>query len=132
MGWLSKLFDPGKGSRDAAGRAGEAGVIKGFNFSGPGGIGGGFNFNKGIGSASTSLGAFENPFQQLIASGMAGTSGAGMDALTGTAGAVTDRLGQPLNVQQMSGQGDYNMLGGLMGNAAGIAQKDPFELGATI
>lgn len=132
MGLLDKLFDPGKKYRDAAGNYANQGVIKGFNFSGPGGIGGNFNFAGGRGRGSSDLGAFGPVFEQLLAQGAGGIGGGGVtDELRGLAGGTIDRLGS-MNVDQISGQQDYDTLGGIMQSSASLAQKDPFELGATI
>ena len=125
MGLLDKLFDPGKASRERAGALADQGLIKGFNFSGPGGIGGSFGFGGGTGGGTA-------VFDQLLASSGGQIGGGGVtDELRGLAGSSIDRLGT-MNVDQISGRPDFDTLGDILQSSAATAQKDPFELGATI
>ena len=131
---MSSVFDPGKDDRERASAFGQQGIIEGFNFSGPGGLGGSFAFNEGRGGAQSSLGSFEpllQMLQQLGLSGGAQAEGGLPSALTELGGQTQDRLGE-INVNQLTNESNFAGLGDVFQSALGTAQADPFDLGEDI
>ena len=133
MGFLSKLFDPGKGNRDAAGRLIDSAQVTGGSASGPGGIGAGFNFDaSGRGSINSSLGSFDPFLSALQAQAGAGFnfgSGGLPSFLTGAFDSSTAALQAP-NLQSFGNVGGASALQGILQNSAGLASANPFALGA--
>ena len=125
MGFLSKLFDPGKEDRDAATKKANEGIITGGSATGPGGLSLGFDFSGGKTSVNSSLGDFGPLLQQLIGGAGAGFGQAGqqnpLGDLTGSGS-----LAQGDNAAQLEG------LKQLFQSSLGSAQADPFDLGAGI
>ncbi|KKL97106.1 hypothetical protein LCGC14_1837820 [marine sediment metagenome] len=131
---MSSVFDPGKGDREAASRLGQQGIIEGFDFSGPGGLGGSFNFEGGQSSSQTSLGSFEPLMQMLQQLGMSGASqaeGGLPPELMALGGQTNERLGQ-MDVSQLTNESNFAGLGDIFQSALGTAQADPFDLGEDI
>ena len=134
MGFLDSVFDPGKDNRNKASKLAKQGLIKGGGFTGPGGIGGSFDFTDGVGTSNFDLGSFESSlasFQGLTQSGLASAGGGLPQSLIDRGGATNERLGQQ-NVSQLQNTSDFQGLGNIFQSAAQTAGADPFELGAGI
>jgi len=132
---MSSIFDPGRDDRNAASAQAQQGVITGSNFSGPGGLGGSFDFSGGVGSSSSSLGSFQSLFDQ-----MQGMSGQGFQQAMGGLPQGFQQLGQDTiaGLQGINGPGsqgnmaNFTGFGDVFANAQQTATADPFELGSTI
>lgn len=129
------LFDPGKSARKRASALSNAGIIKGVNFSGPGGIGGSSTFAGGTGTSNFSLGAFQNSFDNLQ-----GLSAAGLSQAQGDLPPELQQLGQNTigaiggnnTFNRMQNQEDFAGLGQVFQGSLATASADPFDLGSTI
>lgn len=133
MGFLSSIFDPGKGDRDAAAAQAKEGIITGSSFTGPGGISGGFDFSGGKGSSTGSLGSFQGAldgFQGLTQAGLAQAQGGLPPELQALGQGTIDQLGGDVN--QLTNEGNFAGLGDIFQSSLKTAQADPFELGAGV
>lgn len=134
MGFLSKIFDPGKGDRKRAKKLLDESVLRGGDISGPGGIGAGFSFDEGgAGTSQLSLGSFQQflpQFQNLAGQGFE-QAGAGIPGLESLGQRTQDRLGN-IDVQRFQNQQDFQGLGDIFQSSLATAQADPFDLGAGI
>ncbi len=133
MGFLSKIFDPGKGDRKKGKKLAGESVLRGGELEGPGGIGAGFSFDPktGEGTSQLSLGSFAGAlpqFQQLATQGFE-QAGAGIPGLEALGQRTQDRLGN-IDIQRLQNQGDFQGLGQIFQQAQGVAGADPFDLGA--
>lgn len=133
MGFLSKIFDPGKSDRKKGKKLAGESVLRGGELTGPGGIGAGFAFDPktGAGTSQLSLGSFAGAlpqFQQLATQGFQ-QAGAGIPGLEALGQRTQDRLGN-IDVQRLQNQGDFQGLGQIFQQAQSIAGADPFDLGA--
>ena len=134
MGFLSDVFDPGRGDRDRAAGLADEGIIRGGNFSGPGGIGGSFDFSGGKGTSSSSLGSFQSSlegFQSLTASGINQAQGGLPPELSELAGNTIGELGE-FDISQLTNEQDFAGLGSIFQNSVGVANSDPFALGSEV
>ena len=134
MGFLDSLFDPGKEDREAAARLAQQAVITGGNFSGPGGIGGSFDFSGGQGGMNLGLGSFQGALDQL--QGLSGSllsqaQGGLPSELQQLGQGAIDRLGN-IDVNRLQNQSDFNQLGQLFGSAAATAGRDVFDMGSEV
>ena len=134
MGFLDSLFDPGKEDREAAARLAQQAVITGGNFSGPGGIGGSFDFSGGQGGMNLGLGSFQGALDQLQ-----GLSGSLLSQAQGGLPSELQQLGQGtigrlgnIDVNRLQNQSDFNQLGQLFGSAAATAGRDVFDMGSEV
>lgn len=130
MGFLSKLFDPGRGDRRAASEAAKRGRFAGTQMFGPLGISGGFENRDGRVFGSGSIGEFEPIARQLVASAGGGPAMdmSFMDPIF--SGAMND-LGDP-RLQSAQNRGQMRGLGHLFQSSLGTAMADPFDLGAGV
>ena len=109
MSFLTSIFNPGDKYLGRAQRHLKRAAFQGGNITGPGGIGGGFNFDaNGTLSSNMSLGDFAPYLQQLLT-----TAGGGLNAAQG-------------NTQQ------YADLGSIFQNALSTANADPFAIGSMV
>jgi len=128
------LFDPGKGARKRAAALAQQGIIKGGSFSGPGGIGGSFNFSGGQGSSNFNLGSFQSSLEGLqgLSERSLAQAGGGLSrGFTDNASNTQSILGQS-NFNRLGNESDFNALGQTFQNASQTANADPFDLGSTI
>lgn len=131
---MSSVFDPGKKDRDAAAALGQQGIIRGGNFSGPGGISGGFDFSGGRGSMTSSLGSFGPLLEQMqgLSGGFFDQAQSGLpQELRDLGDSTISRLGET-DVSRLQNQSDFQGLGSIFQGAAATAQKDPFDLGSEV
>lgn len=128
------LFDPGKGARKRAAALAQQGIIKGGGFSGPGGISGSFDFQKGVGTSNFNLGSFQSSLEGLQRLSQQGLDQAGRGLppeLQALGQGTIDSLGQN-QFNRLGNESDFNALGGVFQNSLQTAQADPFDLGSTI
>ncbi len=127
---MSSIFDPGKKDRKAAANLAQQGVMNSGWIGGSGGVGAGFNFQDGHTQIKTKMGRFEKPMNMLIKKAMdAGTLPPEFMALGGD---VMAGLAAPMDVTQMKGMGDMQVLGDIFRQSADMAGKDPMDLGMEI
>lgn len=134
MGFLSDIFDPGRKDRKAAAALAKKGIIEGTSVSGPGGISAGFDFTNNRGALRSSLGSWAPMLEAMQGGAMSAFSQAaqGLDPrFQGAADNTVDRLGQ-INVNRLSNETDFNMLGDLFRSNAAFAQRDVFDVGDEI
>jgi hypothetical protein len=134
MGFLDKLFDPGKKDRRAGQQAAADATFTGGSTTGPGGITSGFDFSGKRGTTQFGLGSFDPLLQGLQQAGAAGLS--------------QSQAGLPPHLQALfaSAQEDlatphlaHTDLGSTMGglqqlfqSQLGTATADPFALGSSV
>ena len=129
---MSSIFGGGGSSdRRRAKRKANDAVFTGGSFSGPGGIGGGFDFSDNQASFNSDLGALGPLFEQLL-----GVSQAGLSQATGGLPPELTALFQG-GIDQLGGisnpnTADFEGLGSIFQNSLGVANADPFELGGGV
>jgi len=131
---MSSVFDPGKDDRDKASKKADDAVIKGGSFSGPGGIGGGFNFKDGVASGNMELGTFQSSmdgFQALTQKGF-NQAGQGLPPELQALGQQTiGKIGAG-SVNRFQNQAGFEGLGQMFQKSLQTANADPFELGSAV
>ena len=131
---MSSVFDPGKEDREAARIKGDAGIIKGGAFSGPGGLSGDFNFAGGRGASNFGLGSFQNQldmFQQMSAAGGAQAQAGLPPELRALGENTIGQLGTG-QFDRFINESNFNALGDIFNESSSLAMSDPFELGAGV
>jgi len=129
---MSSIFGGGGSSdRRRAKRKANDAVFTGGSFSGPGGIGGGFDFSDNQASFNSDLGALGPLFEQLL-----GVSQAGLSQATGGLPPELTALFQG-GIDQLGGisnpnTADFEGLGSIFQNSLGVANADPFQLGGGV
>jgi hypothetical protein len=131
MGFLDKLFDPGKKDRRRGQQAADEARFTGGQVTGPGGITAGFDFSGKTGTTQFGLGSFDPLLQSLQAQGRRSLSQVDqglpphLQALFASAqeDLATPELAHPDFSRQMSG------LQQLFASQLGTATADPFALG---
>lgn len=132
---MSSLFDPGKDDRNAAAAAAQKGVITGSSFSGPGGLGGNFDFSNGHGSFSGELGAFQSSMDNMLAASQQGFSqatGGLPPEMLALAGQTMDGLGAVQTPESMLNRNNFQGFQDVFNANQKTAVTDPFDLGSTI
>lgn len=134
MGFFSNIFDPGRKDREAARQQADQGIISGGRFSGPGGLGGSFDFSGGRGSSNFNLGSFQSQlenFQRLSSQGFDTAGGELPPELRALGEQTIGQLGTN-NINRFSNEENFSGLGDIFQQSLGVAGADPFELGAGV
>lgn len=131
---MSSVFDPGGKDRKRARAAAEKGIIKGGSFSGPGGLGGSFDFTGGQTTADFDLGSFQSQlegFQAMGAQGFAQAGGGLPPELRALGEQTIGQLGT-FDIQRLQNEQAFAGLGDVFQQSQATAGADPFELGAGV